>query len=142
MDRIAIVAVSAVVGLMAILPGWQIMSDGSVYGFKLPLSWLRGTWPFGDYFVAGLVLLVVIGGGCLATAAVNVFSPRAGAVTALLMGFVLVGWIGGELVFMTETMIMTWLILGSGVVLVALAAPYAWPEVMSVTRRMGKAQAA
>jgi hypothetical protein len=128
LDRIAIVIVSAAVGLQAIIPGWQIMSDGSVYGFRLPTDWLSSYWPFGDFFVAGLLLLVVIGGGCIATAVVNVFNDRTGAVVALLMGLVLVGWIGGELFFMNQTMIMTWLILGSGVVLIALSAPYALPE--------------
>lgn len=135
LDRIAIVVVSVGVGLQAIIPGWQIMTDGSVYGFKLPLSWLRTTWPFGDFTVAGLILLVVVGGGCLATAAVNLFHRRAGAIAGLFMGIVLVGWIGGELVFMTETMFMTWLILGSGLLLIALAAPYAWPELRSIPSR-------
>src|SRR5579864_1151254 len=40
LDRIAIVVVSGLVGLQAIIPGWQIMTDGSVYGFKLPADWL------------------------------------------------------------------------------------------------------
>lgn len=124
-DRTAIVLVSAFVGLMALVPGWQIMTDGSVYGFKLPADWLSSYWPFEGYFVAGLVLLVVVGGGCLVTALVNLRSQRAGAIVALAMGVVLVGWIAGELVFLTQTMVMTWVILASGVVLVALAAPYA-----------------
>jgi len=68
---------------------------------------------------------VVVGGGCLLTALVNVYSARTGSFVALGMGIVLVGWIGGELVFLTQTMVMTWVILASGVVLIALAAPYA-----------------
>lgn len=51
------------------------------------------------------------------------------------MGFALVGWIGGELLFMTETMVMTWVILGSGLLLIALAAPYAWPELKAILVR-------
>ena len=35
-DRIAIVVTTALVGLNAIVPGWQIMTEGSVCGFKLP----------------------------------------------------------------------------------------------------------
>jgi len=128
LDRIGIVIVSGMVGLQALLPGWQIMTDGSVYGFKLPSDWLSSYWPFGGFFVAGLILLVVIGGGCIATAVVNVVSARAGVMAGLLMGLVLIGWIGGELIFMTQTNVMTWLILGSGFVLVALSAPYALPE--------------
>lgn len=124
-DRVLIVLVSLAVGLQAIVPGWTLMADGSVYGYRLPLDWLTPAWPFADYFYAGLILLVVVGLGCLLTAAINVLNARAGAVAASLMGFVLIGWIGGELVFMNQTMVMTWIILGSGIALVVLAAPYA-----------------
>ena len=135
LDRIAIVLVSAAVGIQAIIPGWQIMTVGSVYGFKLPTSWLSGAWPFTDFTVAGLILLVVVGGGSLLTACIAAFREKAGWMAALLMGLVLMGWIGGELIFMTQTMVMTWIILGSGVLLVALAAPYAVPELLRTYRR-------
>lgn len=143
LDQIAIVVVSLAVGLNAIIPGWGLMADGSVYGFKMPADWLTSAWPFDGYFVAGLILLVVVGLGCLATAAVNVVYPRAGAVMALVMGLVLVGWIGGELVFLTQTTVMTWVILGSGLALVLLAAPYAMPVIaagLSRQERAGLAQ--
>ena len=132
LDRIGIVVVSAMVGLQALIPGWQIMTDGSVYGFKLPAGWLSSYWPFEGFFVAGLMLLVVIGGGCIATAVVGIANARVGAIAGFLMGIVLIGWIGGELIFLTQTNIMTWLILGSGAVLVALSAPFALPELSAV----------
>jgi len=128
-DRIAIVVLSAAVGLQALIPGWQIMTEGSVYGFKLPVDWLSSYWPFGGFFVAGLMLLVVIGGGCIATAVLNIVNRRVGTLAALLMGVVLIGWIAGELIFLTQTNIMTWLILGAGVALVGLSLPYALREV-------------
>ena len=138
LDRIAIVVVSALVGVQAIIPGWQIMTDGSVYGFKLPADWLTGAWPFSGYFVAGLLLLVVVGGGCLVTACIAAFNERAGWIAGLVMGLVLVGWIVGELIFMSQTMIMTWIILAAGVVLIALSAPFALPELRSlITQRAG-----
>ena len=59
LDRVAIVVISGFVGLMALIPGWEIMADGSVYGFKLPREWLTAYWPFQDFFVAGLVLLAL-----------------------------------------------------------------------------------
>jgi hypothetical protein len=142
LDRIAIVVVSGLVGLMAVVPGWQIMTDGSVYGFKLPADWLTNYWPFGGYFMAGLLLLVVIGGGCIATAAVNAVTERAGVLVALVMGFVLIGWIGGELIFMTQTMVMTWIILACGVILVALSAPYSLPELSALAARRRQRQPA
>lgn len=142
LDRVAIVVVSLVVGLQALIPGWTIMTDGSVYGFKLPESWLTSYWPFEGFFVAGLLLLVVIGFGSLATAAVAVYSNRTYPIVSLVMGFVLVGWIAGELVFMNETMVMTWIILGSGLVLIALSAPYALPQIIAVMPRGGRRLAA
>lgn len=141
-DRIAIVVVSAAVGLQAIIPGWQIMTDGSVYGFKLPADWLSSYWPFSGFFVAGLMLLVVIGGGCIATAVVNIINKRVGIVAALLMGVVLIGWIAGELIFLTQTNFMTWLILGSGVLLVGLSLPYVLPELNRLIPHSGRKQAA
>jgi hypothetical protein len=128
LDRIAIAVVALAVGLQALIPGWSIMADGSVYGFKLPTSWLTSYWPFEDYFVAGLLLLLVVGGGCLATAALVAISRRFYAIGGMAMGVVLVGWIAGELVFMNQTMVMTWIILGSGLALIALSAPYAVSE--------------
>ena len=141
LDRIGIVAVSGMVGLQALIPGWQIMTEGSVYGFKLPSDWLSSYWPFDGFFVAGLTLLVVIGGGCIATALAVVLNESVGIVAAVVMGFVLIGWIGGELIFLTQTNIMTWLILASGVILVALSAPYALPQLsaMRAHRRQGHA---
>ena len=141
-DRIAIVIVSLIVGVQAIIPGWTIMADGSVYGSKLPSTMLSSAWPFSDFFLGGLLLLVVIGGGSLVTAAINVFNARLGALAALAMGLVLIGWIGGELIFLTGTMFMTWVILACGVVLVGLAAPYAMPELRAILGGRGHAQAA
>ena len=127
MNRIAIVVVSALVGLNALVPGWQIMTSGSVYGFQLPPEWLSGYWPFGDYSVAGFVLLVVVGGGCLLTAAIAAASERWAWMVSFVMGVVLVGWIAFELLFLTQTMIMTWIILGAGILLVALSLPGTLP---------------
>jgi hypothetical protein len=135
LDRIAIVAVSLVVGVQAIIPGWTIMTNGSVYGFNLPTTWLTGYWPFPDFFAAGLLLLVVVGLGSLVTAGIAAYSKRAYPIATLVMGFVLVGWIGGELVFMNQTMVMTWVILGSGLVLIALSAPYALPKLQEYVVR-------
>jgi hypothetical protein len=142
LDRFAIAVVSLAVGLQAIVPGWQIMTDGSVYGFKLPESWLTGFWPFSDFFIAGLILAVVIGGGGLVTAAVAAFSDRDFAIAGFLMGLVIVGWIGGELVFINQTMVMTWVILGSGLLLIALSAPYALPALKDRLMQGGRRQTA
>lgn len=122
-DRVAVVIVAAFVGLSAIVPGWTIMTSGTVGGYRLPADLLSRDAPFSDYLVPGLILLVVIGLGGVLTAAVNVADARRGPFAALAYGLVVVGWILGELVLMTQTMALTWVILGAGVVLVALALP-------------------
>ena len=127
-DRTARVVLLLAVGLQALIPGWQIMTDGSVYGFKLPADWLNVYWPFDGYFVAGLVLFLVIGVGCTVAAVVDATNRKASPVVALVMGLVVTGWIAGELVFLTQTMVMTWFILACGLLLIALAAPYALPR--------------
>ena len=83
---------------------------------------------------------MVAAGGCIATAVANIVNGRVGVVTVLLMGIVLIGWIAGERLFPTQTNIMTWLILGSGVLLVVLSFPYALPELNRSIARRGRAR--
>jgi len=126
-DRAVVVIVIAVVGLSAIIPGWTIATSGTVGGFRLPADWLSSYAPFSDFVIPGLILLLVIGGGGVVTAALYVADVRLGSMVALAYGLVLVGWIVGELVFMTQTMVLTWVILAAGVVVAVLAAPEALP---------------
>ena len=141
LDRAILVILSALVGLSALIPGWTMATSGTVGGYRLPSDWLSSAAPFGDYLVPGLILLVVIGIGGLLTTVLNLLAPRLGPIAALLYGVVLVGWIAGELVFMTQTMVLTWVILGAGLLLVALAAPEAVPPLRARFGRGGRRQA-
>jgi hypothetical protein len=133
--RAAIVIVTALMGLTAIIPGWTMISSGTVGGYKLPADWFSSYAPFSDFLVPGLILLVVIGLGGVLTAVLNIVSADLGSFAALVYGLVLIGWILGELVFMTQTMLLTWVILGAGLVLVALAAPRVLP---ALRQRLGR----
>lgn len=134
-DRLAIVVMTALIGLTAVIPGWTISTSGTVGGYKLPADWFSSYAPFSDFLVPGLILLVVIGLGGLLTAVLNIVSADLGPFAALAYGLVLIGWILGELVFMTQTMLLTWVILAAGLVLVALAAP----GVVPALRQRGQA---
>src|SRR5678815_5144665 len=58
----------------------------------VPTEWLKGS-PFRDYFVPGLVLLVVVGGS-FAVAAIAVFAGlRIARFAALAAGTVVLGWL-------------------------------------------------
>ena len=126
-DRAVVVTVTALVGLSAIIPGWTMVTSGTVGGYRLPADWLSSYSPFSDYLVPGMVLLLGIGVGGVLAAVVNVLDARLGPFAGFAYGLVLVGWIAGELVFMTQTMVLTWVILAAGLVLVALTAPQVLP---------------
>lgn len=72
---------------------------GGYYGMSgaedVPREWLEGS-PFGDYFIPGLVLFVLVGGSLLA-AAIAVFAGLALArVAAVAAGVVVLGWLAVE----------------------------------------------
>jgi hypothetical protein len=77
------------VGVPAIGGGYGLLRDAEAMGARR--SWLAGS-PFDDYTVPGLVLLVVVGGGMLASAAVTIASARAGRLASGVMAVVLAGW--------------------------------------------------
>ena len=74
--RRALVALELFVGIGAVYGGIELLVDAEGFGMKE--AWLDGT-PFPDYTVPGLVLLVVIGGGMIATAAIKLAGSRLAA---------------------------------------------------------------
>lgn len=88
-SRWAVVAIAGFVGAGALFGGYGLLADAESLGVKD--EWLDGT-PFPDYRLPGLVLLVVIGGGMLATALLALRRSRFAAPAALAMGLALVVW--------------------------------------------------
>jgi hypothetical protein len=86
-------AVSAVGGGIALMAG---LESG-----RFPLDWLRGT-PFSSYVIPGLILALVVGGSATVAAAATLRSPLAGALTSLLAGVVMLGWIVGEILILNQ----------------------------------------
>ena len=70
--RWGIAAVQIVVGVGAVFGGYSLLSDAEGLGAKQ--AWLEGS-VFPDYTVAGLFLLLGIGGGMLVAAAVTILAP-------------------------------------------------------------------
>jgi hypothetical protein len=60
-------------------------------GLGVEQSWLEGT-PFPDYRVPGLVLLLIVGGGMLATMISALRRSRFAGLAALTISAVLVAW--------------------------------------------------
>ena len=89
LSRGVVVVTELIVGIGAVFGGYGLLSDAEGLGAKQ--SWLDGT-VFPDYTIPGLVLLVVIGGGMLASPVVTVFAERFAARAAGLMAVLLVAW--------------------------------------------------
>jgi hypothetical protein len=87
--RIAVIAIAAAVGVAAVFGGYGLLSDAEGLGAKQ--AWLDGT-PFPNYIVPGLVLLLVVGGGMLGTAAAALLRSRLAGLAALAMGLSLLVW--------------------------------------------------
>ena len=62
---------------------------------KFPADWLAGT-PFSSYLIPGLILTVVVGGSAAVAAVATLRRPDAGALTSVLAGAILLGWLVGE----------------------------------------------
>jgi hypothetical protein len=78
-----------IVGVGAVYGGLRLLIDANALGARQ--EWLNGT-PFPNYVVPGLVLLILVGGGMLATAALALARSRFAGAAALAMGVILLIW--------------------------------------------------
>jgi len=62
---------------------------------KFPADWLIGT-PFSSYLIPGLILAIVVGGSAVVAAVATLRRSDAGALTSMLAGAILLGWLVGE----------------------------------------------
>jgi hypothetical protein len=62
---------------------------------EFPADWLTGTI-FSSYLVPGLILAVVVGGSATVAVVATVRSREAGALSSMLAGGILLGWLAGE----------------------------------------------
>lgn len=123
--RAALIALEAFVGGGALYGGTMLLFDAD--GFGVRESWLQGS-PFSDYTIPGLALLVLIGGGMLAAAALAARASRhmasaARAMALTVLAFLAVesavtGYQGGRQLPLVAT------IAAAALAIVALAAPW------------------
>jgi hypothetical protein len=62
---------------------------------KFPAEWLTGT-VFHSYLLPGLILSVVVGGSATVAAGAVLHSRKAGALSSMVAGVILLGWLAGE----------------------------------------------
>ena len=79
-------------GLGGVAGGIALMKDVSPF----PEVWLQGT-PFRSYFSPGLILFLLVGCVHLVAAFLLLWRASLARITSLIAGFVLLGWMAGEL---------------------------------------------
>jgi hypothetical protein len=79
------------VGIGALVGGLCLIMDSSGAGLGLSTASLQGT-PFGDYFVPGVVLLIINGCGSIAGALMTLFAVRRFPLVAVVLGLFLMTW--------------------------------------------------
>ena len=121
--RVALAVIDGFAAVSAFGGGYAVMAGMTPPDVDLasgPLGWL-----ISDYFVAGAILAVVVGGTALAAAIGTVLSRTAGAGLSFGAGLVMIGWIVGEVVLIGPS---SWLQLAYGVVGIAMLALGFWLE--------------
>ena len=88
--RALLIAAQAFIGIGALFGAYGLLADAE--GLGMEEEWLDGS-PFPDYRIPGLVLLIVIGGGMLASAVLALVGSPYARVAALAMGTVLALWL-------------------------------------------------
>jgi len=117
--RIALALIAALVGINALVAGVSFVLDPTGAGLGLRVDLLRP--PFHDYLAPGLILAGVVGLTQVATALTILRAPARGAWLALAAGLILIGWIAGQWVFLTERFFLQPLCFGLGLLELALA---------------------
>lgn len=118
--RVCIAVLTALVGLSAMVNGIQLVLDptGAAVGLRPELL---ARSPFPSYTLPGLVLAGVVGLSQVATALTAIRRPARAPLLALAAGAILMGWIGGQWLFLTETHWLQPACFGLGLLEAALA---------------------
>jgi hypothetical protein len=100
---------------------------------KFPAGWLIGT-PFCSYLIPGLILAVVVGGSAAVAVVATLRRVNAGALTSMLAGAILLGWLVGERLILPPAAFppqFWWLeaiYIAAGLMMVAPALTVLWAE--------------
>lgn len=88
-----LISLTAVGGGLALLSGME--------GDRFPLAWLNGT-PFSDYTIPALLLIFAVGGSATIALIMNLVNLQRGISFSLTAGFILVGFITGEIILLKQ----------------------------------------
>jgi CDP-diglyceride synthetase len=83
-------------GLSGLFGGVGLVLDPSGKSLQIPISWLENS-PFNDYFIPGLILLIILGALPIITLYGLWYKLKWGWLFAQVLGLALIIWIGVEI---------------------------------------------
>ena len=114
------VVAEVLTGILAIPVGVMFLMDPTGQLVQVPQGWIEAT-VFGSYALPGLYLLLVNGVGMLVLAALSIVRHWVAPWMTGALGVGLIIWILVQILVMPETMILTWVFLGTGIALGVVA---------------------
>ena len=110
------------IGVGAMLGGGALVATPSGALLRMPLEMLHGT-PFHSYLVPGMLLCIVVGGGNVVAGLLALRERQATAISAVVAGGVLVGWITTQMVLLgyRHPIQLVYLLCGAVTLLVGVA---------------------
>jgi uncharacterized membrane protein YcfT len=114
----AFAALSALAGGVGVMAGW----------IKFPAEWLTGSrfnWLISNYFEAGAILFLVVGGSALAATIATLVRRDAAVAISFTAGLVMIGWIVGEIAIIGQFAWLQLVYFAVGVAMMVLAVRFA-----------------
>ena len=108
--RIAAVMLLFLVALNALAAGYSFITDPSGEGLGIGTDYLRPSAPFSNYLVPGIVLFVVNGLLSIVVAVWAIKRQKAYPWLLMAQGCILIGWIGIQLLMVTGTHLLQFII--------------------------------
>ncbi len=106
-------------GIAACLGGFSFVTDPSGQKMQMSLFWVQHS-PFGNYFIPGLILMVVIGIGSLATGSAAILKAKSYPILITMMGSAIAIWIIVQILMLRIVYFLHFIIGGIGITLLVL----------------------
>jgi hypothetical protein len=99
-------SILAFVSLNAMLAGVLFLIDPSGVKMGLSLETISNT-PFSNYYIPGIILLVIIGFGCLVATTIAFKKNKYTGLLGILIGLILCGWIHIQMIWLAYSWMQT-----------------------------------
>ena len=119
MNRTIAISLLILTGISAVLGGWGFVADPSGETLQMSLDWLERS-PFSNYFIPGLILMVILGFGSLLAALICIRKSKSYPLWVIAFGAILIVWISTQILMIRMLHWLQFLYGGIGLILLFL----------------------